>query len=110
MTADAARKLEAAKKANSEMSTVTGSIQSAASAVNDTSNPIDLIDWISSFLKTLEKFNNVVDKIATVSSALWPPSLSMLIRCLDSPLRASSVDYPRFCFQGLAIALAGHTI
>ena len=87
------------------MSTVTGSIQSAASALNDTSNPIDLIDWMSSFLETLEKFNGVVDKIATVSITLCPVGPSMLTRCLDSPLRASSVDYPRSCFQGLAVAL-----
>ena len=87
------------------MSTVTGSIQSAASAVGDTNNPIDLVDWMSSFLKTLENFNGVVDKIATVGITLCPVSPSMLIRCLDSSLRASSVDYPLFCFQGLATAL-----
>ena len=29
----------------------------------------------------------------------------MLIQCLDSSLRASSVDYPLICFQGLAIVL-----
>ena len=87
------------------MSTVGGSIQSAASAVGDTNNPIDLVDWMSSFLETLENFNGVVDKVATVSITLCPVSPSMLIRCLDSSLRASSVDYPLFCFQGLATAL-----
>ena len=29
----------------------------------------------------------------------------MLIRCLDSSLRPRGVDYPVFCFRGLAIAL-----
>jgi len=96
--------LEATKQATSSMSTVAAPIQSVASAVSGTDNPIALVDWISSFLKTLEKFNGVVDEIATVSITLYPASLSMPIRCLDSSLRASSVDYPLFCFQGLAVA------
>ena len=29
----------------------------------------------------------------------------MLVRCLDSSLRARSVDYPLFCIQGLAVAI-----
>ena len=29
----------------------------------------------------------------------------MLIRCLDSSLRARSVEYPLFCLQGLAVAI-----
>ena len=89
------------------MGTVAVPIQSAASVLNGTNNPIALIDWIFSFLKTLEKFNGVVDKIATVriSIALCSASLSMLVRCLDSSLRTSSVDYPLVRFQGLSIAL-----
>ena len=70
MTANAARELEATKGRISKMSTVAGPVQSAASAVGDTDNLIGLIDWISSFLKTLEKFNGIVDKIATVSVTL----------------------------------------
>jgi len=85
MITDAARELEATKKG--------------------ISNLISLVDSISSFLKTLEKFNGVVDRIATVSITLCLASPSMLIRCLDSFLCASSVDYPPFCFQGLVIAL-----
>ena len=68
-TAVAAR--QAAKKAVSEMSIVAAPVQSMASAVSGT-DPINLIDWISSFLKTLEKFNTVADKIATVSVTLCP--------------------------------------
>jgi len=76
-----------------------------APMLSGTDNPIPLVDWISSFLKTLEKFHAAVDKIATVSITLWPANLSrMLIRCLDSSLRASSVDYPLFCSQGLVAA------
>ena len=104
-TLDPAREREATKKANSDMSAVSAPIQRAASALSGTDNPIALVDWISSFLKTLEKFNDVVDKIATVSITLSPASPSMLIRCLDSSLRASSVDYPLFCFQSLAVTL-----
>jgi len=85
------------------MRTVAAPIQSVASALNGTDNPIALVDWISSFLKALEKFNGVVDKIATVSTyALRACRWSFY--CLDSSLRASSVDYPLFYFQGLAIA------
>ena len=51
------------------MSIIAAPVQSMASAVSGT-DPINLIDWISSFLKTLERFNAVVDKIATVSISL----------------------------------------
>ena len=88
------------------MSTVAASIQSVASAVIGTDNPIALVDWTSSFLKALENFHAAVDKIATVSTTLWPATpFRMLIRCLDSSLRASGVDYPLFYFQSLAVAL-----
>ena len=56
------------------MSTVATPIQSVASALSGMDNPIALVDWISSFLKTLEKFHAVVDKIATVSIILSPAS------------------------------------
>ena len=47
-----------------------------------------------------------MDQIATVSITLGPINPpQILIRYLDSSLRASSVDYPLFCFQGLAVAL-----
>ena len=59
------------------MSFVAGPIRSAASAVD---NPIALVDWFSSFLKTLEKFNGVVDKIATVSITLCPAIQSTIIQ------------------------------
>jgi len=78
-TVDAARELEAAEKANSDVNTVTVPIQSVASALSGTDNPIPLVNWISSFLKTLEKFNGVVDKIATVSFTLCPESPPMLL-------------------------------
>jgi len=76
-----------------------------ASGVNGT-DPIGLVNWISSFLQTLKQFNGIVDQIATVSITLCPASPSwMLTQCLDSSLRASSVDHPLFCFQGLANTL-----
>ena len=65
-----------------------------------------LVDWITSFLKSLEKFNGIMDQIATVSIMLCPATPSwVLMRCLDSSLRASSVDYPLFRLQGLANVL-----
>ena len=64
-TVNAAR--ESAKNAISEMSFVAAPVQSMASVVGGTDNPMGVVDRISSFLTTLEKFNAVVDKIATVS-------------------------------------------
>ena len=93
----APRELKAANKVYSEMSAVAAPLQSTASGVSGTNNPIGLVDWISSFLKTLKQFNGVVDNIATVSIAMLA-SPSMLIQYTDSSLRASSVDYPLFCF------------
>jgi len=85
------------------MGTVAAPIQSMASAVSGTDlNPIALVDWISSLLEALKNFHTAVDKIATVSITWWPANQArMLIRYLDSSLRASSVDYPLCCFQGL---------
>ena len=105
-TVDPARELSAAEKANSKMSTVAAPIQTVASALSGTDNPIALVDWISSLLKSLKKFHATVDQIATVSITLWTASPSpVLIRCLDSSLRACSVDYLVSYFQGLAVAL-----
>ena len=70
-TADAAR--EAVKQAIFEMSIVGAPVQSTASAVSGT-EPNSLVDWISSFLKTLKQFNDIVDKIATASIILYPAS------------------------------------
>ena len=67
-TVDVAR--EDANRAAVEMRGIAAPVQSAASAINDTDNPIALVDFISSFLKTLSSFNSVVDKIATVRSAV----------------------------------------
>ena len=80
-------------------------IESAASVFSSTDNPIPLVDWIDSFLKTLEQFNGIVDKIVTVRIIPCPASPSMLTRCLDSSLHTSSVDYPLIRSQGLAVAL-----
>ena len=87
------------------MSTIAAPIQTVASSLSSTADPIVLVDWISSFIKTLEKFNGIVDKIATVRITLFPARLSMVIQCLDSSLRTSSMDYPLIRFQGLAVAL-----
>lgn len=57
------------------MSTLAGPVHSTAFVVSGTDNPIPLVDWISSFVQTLGKFNGVVDKIATVSITLFPCKL-----------------------------------
>jgi len=101
---DAARELEVTKKATSEMSTLAAPLENMASEFSGTDNPIALIDGIYSFLKTLEKFNGIVDQIATVSITHPASPCQILIRCLDSPLRASSMDDPVFSFEGLAVA------
>ena len=87
-----------------ETSTVAASIQSMSSSLSGAHNPIALVNWISSFLRTLEKANGVMDKIATVSITLCPVNSSMHIQCLDSSLRASRLGCPLSCFQGLAAA------
>jgi len=96
-TADAAR--EAAKKALSEMSIVTAPVQSTASTISG-GDPISLVDWISSFLETLEKFHAVVDKIAMVSITLSPaspvdshPMSRFILTCKQHGL--SSLLFPR---------------
>jgi len=62
VTVDAA--CEDASKAASEMRVIAAPVQSAALAINNADNSISL------FLKTLASFNSVVDKIATVGSAV----------------------------------------
>ena len=86
------------------MSPLAPPVQKVAFGLSST-DPIGLADNIVSFVQTLDKFNAVMDKIAAVTIALCPASLSMLIRCLDSSLRASSMVYPLFYFQGLVIVL-----
>ena len=84
------------------MSTLAVPLQSMASGISGT-DPIALVDGVSSFLQTLKKFNGIVDQIASVSITLCPAGPSwMLTPSLDSSLRASSMDYPLFCFRGLA--------
>ena len=75
-TVDAAR--EDANRAASAMRVIGSPVQSATSAINNADNPIPLVDFISNFLKTLSSFNSVVDKIATVRSAvsIWSVHLS----------------------------------
>ena len=75
-TVDAAR--EDANRAASAMRVIGAPVQSATSAINNADNPIPLVDFISNFLKTLSSFNSVVDKIATVRSAvsIWSVHLS----------------------------------
>jgi hypothetical protein len=67
-TVDAAR--EDASRAASAMRVIGTPVQSATSAINNADNPIPLVDFISNFLKTLSSFSSVVDKIATVRSAV----------------------------------------
>ena len=66
-TVNAAR--EDASRAASGMRVIAAPVQSAVSAISNADNPIPLVDFISSFLKTLNSFKSVVDKIATVRSA-----------------------------------------
>ena len=63
-TVDAAR--EDATRAASDMRVIAAPVQSAASATGN----MALVDLISTFLKTLSSFNTIVDKIATVRSAI----------------------------------------
>ena len=61
---DAAR--EASTSAILTMKTLSGSVEKGASTINQVDNPINLIDSVSSFLKSLERFNCIVDNIAAV--------------------------------------------
>ena len=69
-TVHVARELEAAGGAISEMAIAVADrgIGRVASGINNADNPITLIDSqvVSSLLKTLSKFNDVVGNIATV--------------------------------------------
>ena len=54
---------EAASGAVSDMEVLSGPVQEAVSTINNAGNPINLMD---SFSSTLEIFNSIVEKIATV--------------------------------------------
>jgi len=92
---------ETASGAVSEMETISGPVQRVASTINDADNPINVMDSFSSDLKSLENFNSVVEKLATVRYHAMqyykgePP---------DPPLCASSVNRSQFCLQGSPIA------
>ena len=58
--------LETASGAVSEMETPAGKIKTVASTISNVDDPIALVDSVSSILKTLSRFNNLVDKMATV--------------------------------------------
>lgn len=62
------RELEAATGAISEMRAIAaGHVTNAASGIHNANNPITLIDsQVSSLLKILSKFNDVVSNVATV--------------------------------------------
>ena len=82
-TADPAEEIEATRKAVSGMSFVVAPVRNTAFAVSSADNPIALVDWISSFVKTLEDFNGAVDHIATVSTTLYTANPYRIpIRCL----------------------------
>ena len=61
---------ESAKQAISGVGFVGAPVQSMTSAVSGADGLIVAVDWMSSFLKTLEKFNAVADNIAMVSIML----------------------------------------
>jgi hypothetical protein len=61
---------EAATGAVSSMTTIYNPVQDAAAKIDKAENPIKSLDALSSTLKSLEKFNSVVDKIATVRNVL----------------------------------------
>jgi hypothetical protein len=48
------------------MNTLSGPLEVATSKINDADDPINLMDSVSSFLKSLERFNSIVDEIAEV--------------------------------------------
>ena len=68
-TVDAAR--AAASTVVSNMKTLASPLQGAASAINNFSDPTPCIDLLSSILKALHNFNNVVDGIATASTTYF---------------------------------------
>ena len=61
---------EDASRAASEMRVIAALVQSVASAISNMDNPIGHANSISSFLKMLSLFNSIVDKIATMCSAV----------------------------------------
>jgi len=65
-TVDAER--DAASGAVSGMKTIHGRVQDAAARIKETDDPIGFMDSLSSILESLERFNSLVDKIATVGN------------------------------------------
>ncbi|KAG5636802.1 hypothetical protein H0H81_006824 [Sphagnurus paluster] len=63
-TVDAAR--AAATTAVSSMKTLTSPLQGVVSAIDSASDAMPLVDLVSSLLKKLNKFNEIVDEIATI--------------------------------------------
>ena len=61
----------AASTAVSNMKTLASPLQGVASAINNVSDPTPCTDLLSSILKALHNFNNVVDGIATASTTYF---------------------------------------
>jgi len=57
---------ETAGGAVSDMETISGAVQKATSTIDDAGNSINLMDSFSSTRKSLEIFNPIVEKLATV--------------------------------------------
>ncbi|PPQ90302.1 hypothetical protein CVT25_013271 [Psilocybe cyanescens] len=69
----------------SEMRGITAPVQGGAAAISNADTPIDLLGFTSSFLKTLSKFNSVVDKIATaiIDQEIRDDSILSLLRKMN---------------------------
>jgi hypothetical protein len=57
---------KAATRAVDKMNTYSGPSEKVTSTISQADNPINLVDSVSSFLKSLERFNSIVDGIAEV--------------------------------------------
>jgi hypothetical protein len=101
---------EAASGAVSSMKAIHGPVQEAAARIDESGNPINFMDSLSSTLKSLEKFNSVVDTIAMVRNHCYAFSTEAygLIKSPDTPLCPSSMDSSQCCLQGSSIALVSN--
>jgi hypothetical protein len=54
------------------MNILSGPLEQATLTISEAANPINLMDFVSSFLESLERFNSIVDGIAEVWQSLPP--------------------------------------
>lgn len=97
-TVDAAR--DNASTGVFQMTVIAAPVQGGAAAMSNADKTMDLLDFKSSFLKTLSKFNSLVDKIAAVWYLCIRSKSCELMSRLDQPVRTSSMGRSLFCFRG----------